>query len=108
MHPPEIINHPGSVLSLHEGVNTTFTVEASGENLQYQWLKDNVVLTNIAGKIEGVTTDRLILTDIALSDMGKYTVLVSNDAGMSTSMAALLSVGKFFGGQLKVTLTLIN
>ena len=89
-----ITDHPNSV-NIGEGRNAKFEVVATGEILLYQWLKDNVELTNMAGSIDGVTTVTLVLTAVALSDSGEYTVRVSNDAGVVTSMAATLSVGAY-------------
>ena len=95
--PPVITDHPDSVINLGEGQNAMFVVVATGMGLNYQWLKDNVELTNMVGDIDGVTTPTLILTAVAPSDAGVYTVRVSNDAGMVTSNATTLSVGTYVG-----------
>ena len=92
-----ITDHPDSVLNLGETQNTMFTVVATGMGLSYQWLKDDVELTDMAGDIDGVTTATLSLTSVVPADAGQYTVRVSNDAGMVTSNAATLSVGTYLG-----------
>ena len=92
-----ITDHPDSVLNLGEGQNTMFSVVATGDELSYQWLKDNVELMEVTGDIEGTTTPTLTLTGVAPSDAGEYTVRVSNDAGMVPSNAATLSVGTYLG-----------
>ncbi|MBS1764401.1 MAG: T9SS type A sorting domain-containing protein [Bacteroidetes bacterium] len=59
------------------GTNAHFTVYADGINLQYQWRKNGVALTN-GGKISGALTDSLVITGADSLDAGSYDVVVSN------------------------------
>ena len=68
------------------GGTATFSVTATGTPAPtYQWRKDGVDLA-------GATAATLVLTDVAASAAGAYTVVVSNSAGLVTSAAAALAV----------------
>lgn len=71
---PQITKHPtGKTVQLGETVS--FTVEASGaEALLYQWRFEGA-------RIIGATTPELVLENITESDVGTYTVEVTNDFG---------------------------
>ena len=57
------------------GENVTFSITASGTgNLSYSWKKDGVALSNIPGRISGVTTASLTLTNIISSDAANYSL----------------------------------
>ena len=64
------------------GESATFTVQALGGNLSYQW---NLGATPITG----ATNNTLTLTNVALTDAGNYSVLVSNTVGSASSSATL-------------------
>ena len=76
------------------GSDVSFSVTATGTApLSYQWQKDGVNLTD-GGRITGATTATLTITGIMESDEGGYRCVVTNIAGMDTSNAAMLTVGK--------------
>jgi hypothetical protein len=81
------------------GVNTTFTVGASGA-LTYQWKRNGLSLVNNQ-HISGATSAALTLTGVTASDVGFYTVTVGNSVGTVDSIAAGLSVG----GTVRVNIT---
>ncbi|MBI4657721.1 MAG: immunoglobulin domain-containing protein [Verrucomicrobia bacterium] len=67
------------------GSTVTFKVEAKGTlPLRFQWKKNDVA-------IAGATSSALVLSDVSSSDVGRYSVVVSNAAGSITSQDALLS-----------------
>ncbi len=69
------------------GSNVTFTVTAGGTGpLSYQWLLDGTALA-------GATASSLVLTNVQLTDLGNYSVIVSNQFGTIASSNALLLVG---------------
>ena len=74
-------------------MNVEFSIEASGDNLQFQWQKDGSDLVN-SGKYHGVCTDTLRIVTTEGSDEGDYRCLVENDVGKLFSDEALLSFGK--------------
>ncbi|HXJ56582.1 MAG TPA: immunoglobulin domain-containing protein, partial [Verrucomicrobiae bacterium] len=81
---PVITKQPSSVTALLGGV-ATFTVEATGPNLSYQWLK--------GGKpIQGANSTTLIVSDLTASDEGVYFVAVSNPAGRVRSRSVALDI----------------
>ncbi|MEQ9468614.1 MAG: FG-GAP-like repeat-containing protein [Ekhidna sp.] len=69
----------------NEDTNVNFSVTASGQNLTYQWQKDEV-------DISGATTSTLSLSSVSLSDAGDYRCNVTNDCGTIASDAATLTV----------------
>jgi pectin methylesterase-like acyl-CoA thioesterase len=82
--PPSIVSPP---------VDTTVTVNqpgslsvaASGDNLFYQWFKNNVI-------IPGATSATLNFASAQITDSASYTVVVSNSSGSVTSNPAKLLV----------------
>ena len=82
---PTILSQPSNQTAT-VGTTVFFTVNATGAPpLNYQWQFNG---TNLPGRT-GVS---LVLTDVQLSDSGKYSVLVSNPAGSVLSAAAALTV----------------
>ena len=67
------------------GENATFAITASGDNLSYQWQKDNA-------DISGATSDSYTISAVSASDAGEYRCVVSGDGGAVTSDAATLTV----------------
>ncbi|MEI6078634.1 MAG: FG-GAP-like repeat-containing protein, partial [Verrucomicrobiota bacterium] len=82
--PPGITAQPISITNL-AGTTATFSVEASGGALAYQWQFNG---TNLAV----ATNSLLILPNLAPSQAGSYSVLVSNALGSTNSLAATLTV----------------
>jgi hypothetical protein len=80
---PAILAQPVSITNL-DGSTVSFTVTAVGtQPLSYQWQQDG-------GDVEGATDATLTLTDIADSDAGNYTVIITNSVGSITSAPAAL------------------
>ena len=92
VHPPKITRHPDSK-SVATGASTTFTVEASGDDLQFQWRKDDEDLHD-SNKYRGTNSDTLHIKDVDKSDKGSYQCLVKNDVGETLSEEANLAVSK--------------
>src|SRR5207247_2535781 len=73
-------------VSVSPGATATFAVTASGAPpLQFQWRFNG---TNIAGG----TNALLLVTNALLANAGSYDVIVSNAAGSTNSVAAILTV----------------
>lgn len=82
---PTITTQPSSK-TVTSGSTTTFTVVARGTPAPtYQWLKDGV-------EIPGETSSVLRVTSVSASDVGSYTVRVSNSQGTVTSQPATLAI----------------
>jgi len=81
---PVIITHPQSQ-TVNEGASVTFSVNASGNGLSYQWKKDGTV-------ISGATQASYTIGSVKSNNAGSYTVTVTNSAGSVTSDAAILTV----------------
>jgi len=75
-------------------MHVKFSIEASGDNLQFQWQKDGSDLNSDGVKYWGVNTDTLYIVAAKGSDEGDYRCLVENDVGKLFSDKALLSFGK--------------
>ena len=82
--PPRITGQPQSA-TISQNQSTTLTVTAEGDNLQYQWYKDSVLLTN-------KTNASLALENAQATDSGLYSCKVSNANGAATSQPAEVTV----------------
>ncbi len=81
---PSITTQPAALTKI-KGQDATFTVAATGSDLTYQWRKNGI-------GIPDATSSTLSLTNVQPTDVGDYSVLVSNNAGFRLSNAAHLSV----------------
>lgn len=78
--------------SVCENASVTFTVNAIGSNLNYQWRKGNVNLIN-AGNISGVNSSSLTISSALITDAANnYNVIVSdlclnNDTSINASLS---------------------
>ncbi len=85
---PIITEQPQS-LRVAPGTPVEFRVAANGSSgLSYQWKRNGVAL-------EGATGPVLTIAQAASSDVGRYTVEVSNSVATTASMPALLEVADF-------------
>lgn len=82
--PPIITSHPTNV-TVGAGNTATFSVSASGSDLQYRWQRAG---TNIPG----ATNATLVLNNVQLNQATNYTAFVFNSAGSAVSTAAKLTV----------------
>ncbi len=82
--PPTLITSPQAQL-LESNAFATFSVVAAGSGLAYQWLSNGVT-------IAGATGDSLTLANLALTgtNLGQFSVIVSNASGSVTSAPAAL------------------
>src|SRR5438093_862917 len=94
--PPVITQQPVSANGIVGG-QVTLVVQATGPNLNYQWLKNGQT-------IAGATLPEFTLSNLETNDAGNYNVIVSNPAGRVASRTAV--VGVVASGQ--ITLGLIN
>ena len=90
--PVKVVQHPENQ-SVIPGKNVNFSIEATGDNLQFQWQK-NVSDLSEGDKYLGVNTDTLHIVAVEGSDEGDYRCLVENDVGRLFSDVAVLSFGK--------------
>ena len=90
---PKISQHPESK-SVATGASTSFTVEATGDDLRFQWKKDCKDLHD-SSKYRGIRTHTLCIKDVEKSGKGSYQCLVKNDVGEELSEEADLAVSKF-------------
>jgi N-acetylmuramoyl-L-alanine amidase len=78
--------------TVNPGTNVSFTVTTSGiQPLYYQWRRGGNDLSD-GGKFWGVTTSTLTISNVQQSEVGAYSVVVSNSAGHMASPEALLAV----------------
>ncbi len=86
----EIISEPtGNELT--EGAMVSFKVETTGSVTSFQWQKDGVNLSN-GGRISGVDTSTLIITNLTTSDQGNYQCIITGYCNSLTTLIAPLSV----------------
>ena len=92
--PPVIITHPQSI-TVDNGDSVTFSVEAAGSGLQYQWTRNG---ENIGG-----ADAQYSISKVNMNDNGAvFKCIVSNFAGSVESEEAVLTVIPKFNYQLKL------
>ena len=93
--PPKVIQHP-SCQSVPTGAKTTFTVEAKGDDLIFQWQKNGSDMHNDSN-YSGTDANTLSIRHVKKSDGGCYRCLVRNEVKKDGihSKEAQLSVCRF-------------
>lgn len=86
-----VITQEPANLQVCVGDTARFVVAATGNNLNYQWYRNNVLLTN-TGSISGATNDTLIIFPANLASAGHFSVIVSAASLADTSVLASLTV----------------
>jgi hypothetical protein len=88
--PPRITSQPTNFLTLSLGASVSYRVTASGTTpLFYQWQLNGTNLPN-------QTNALIVLTNLQLTHVGDYTVIVTNAAGATNSQVARLNVDPTF------------
>ena len=91
--PPKVTQHPESK-SVLTGADTTMTVRATGDNLLYQWQKDDIDLSD-DGRHHDTSTDTLRIVKVKKGDSkAHYRCHVTNEIGNEFSREAVLTVSK--------------
>ena len=98
--PPEITQHPKHQ-SVSPGADVAFSVEATGDDLQFQWQKDGKDIDRDESRLQYSQTDKsstLQIRCVEKSDKGHYGCRVRNAVENSgkTSHTAELTVCEFF------------
>ena len=75
--PPKVIEHPNSQ-SVPTGSQTTFTIEATGDDLIFQWQKNARDVHNDIN-YSGTDTNTLSIRHVKKSHAGCYRCLVKNE-----------------------------
>ena len=83
--PPVITKQPVDHLVEADASASFSVVVEKSAGLSYQWKKDGV-------DISGAIADSLFLSNVGASDVGSYTVVVTNSSGSVTSAAAELKL----------------
>jgi hypothetical protein len=90
---PAITTQPANVVT-NVGSNARFTVVATGDQpLRYQWRFNT---TNV---LDGETSSNLTLVAVGATDIGRYSVSISNEYGGVVSAAATLALRPFINSQ---------
>ena len=85
---PVFVSHPSSQY-IYPTQNATFTCNASGYNIRYQWRIGFGLFPN---KVMGIQSDTLVIPDVRSTDENTYICIVSNEAGNVSSHAANLTL----------------
>jgi uncharacterized repeat protein (TIGR03803 family) len=88
--PPYVISGPEAQTVL-VGATVTFSVEAAGDALTFQWQKNGTNLVD-GGNISGSATPTLTLAAVTVTNVGTYSVIVSNALDVVSSSSAVLTV----------------
>jgi len=87
---PEIVSSPEST-AVDAGSVASFDIDVSGNDLTYQWLRNNVPLSD-DGRLTGTDSSSISIADVQPSDAGSYTVAILNGCGGVISDPATLDV----------------
>lgn len=88
--PPTILQEPVSRTNYLD-TSATFTIDAAGADLHYQWRKNNLDLTD-GGRLSGANSATLVLSNVIADDSADYRVAVTNYSGSVTSSVAALTI----------------
>ena len=91
--PPKITQHPKDQLVI-TGANVAFQVEATGDDLHFQWQKNQSDLYDDK-RYCGTQTNTLRIVEVEMSDKGRYRCLVKNCVGKEFSDEPFLTVSKW-------------
>ena len=83
-----LISHPSS-LYINLTQTATFTCDAIGFNVSYQW---RIRSGSFPSKVTGINSNTLVIPDVRSSDDNTYTCVASNQRGSVSSNAARLVV----------------
>ena len=81
---PEILKNPKDAI-VRIGQSTKLLCNATGTDLDYQWIKDEVTTLD-------TISNMLKITEITESDEGVYKCVASNEGGMIESNPATITV----------------
>jgi hypothetical protein len=84
---PALVVSPPRNATNCPGANVSFSVDAAGSDLTYQWYQENTLLF-------GQTNSTLNLQNILAADAGNYKVVVTGFCGRSTTNSAILAVNQ--------------
>ncbi len=73
------------------GSTATFTVAANGNLLSFNWRKNGLMLNN-GGSISGAQSATLMVSNVTMADFGAYDVVITNGAGMVSSIVVNLII----------------
>ena len=93
VNPPKIIQHPKDQ-SVATEKNAVFSIKATGDELLFQWKKNDHDLSD-NDKYQGTKTHTLRIAAMEESDETRYRCLVKNDVGELLSDPALFRTSKF-------------
>ncbi|MGD0743689.1 MAG: protease pro-enzyme activation domain-containing protein, partial [Verrucomicrobiota bacterium] len=89
--PPMITQQPTNQ-AVFDGATATFTVSVTGGlPLSYQW-RDNGTNLVDGGNIAGSTTTNLVISNVSPAEVGTYSIMASNLAGVAVSSNASLTI----------------
>jgi uncharacterized repeat protein (TIGR03803 family) len=88
--PPYLISGP-EAQSVLVGATATFSVEAAGDALTFQWQENGTNLMD-GGNLSGSATPTLTLASVTVTNAGTYSVIVSNALDVLSSPSATLTV----------------
>ena len=90
--PPKITQHPNDQ-SVTIGDNVAFHVEATGDDLNFQWQRNQSDLGD-GDRCCGTHTNRLRIIEVEKDDKGRYRCHVKNSVGNEFSHEAFLIISK--------------
>ena len=93
VQPPLITTQPPAKLSGLAEMWATLNVAAKGAPpLSYQWVKNKTNVLSDGGDISGSMTSALVIGPLQAGDAGSYSLIVTNNFGMTNTSATILTV----------------
>ncbi len=86
---PAVTSAPHDVVSVVGGTATFSVVATGAPEPTYPWMRDGEPLADGPG-IQGSTTSELVLSDLTAARSGRYTVVITNAAGVAELDAELV------------------
>ncbi len=87
---PQITSQPAST-TVYPGVNIALTSSAIGNPLNYTWQYNGAPLSD-SGNYSGSATPTLTISAASAANIGAYSLVVSNSAGVVTSAVANIAI----------------
>ena len=88
--PPTITSQPTGSFSVADGGTANFSVDATGDGLNYQWQKQDANGTWV--NIDGATSANYQILNVSASHAGLYRVAITNSNGTSYSDISTLNL----------------
>ncbi|MBN2891360.1 MAG: T9SS type A sorting domain-containing protein, partial [Bacteroidales bacterium] len=75
----QFVTQPSASFEIEEAGSVAISLEAWGEEVQYQWYKDGVEISNTSKDYYGANSNTLVIINFSSADAGTYNCVISDD-----------------------------